>query len=460
MSAKNTLVGAAIAAAMAGGSSLLFLALVAVGDRLVIRKVAPLEHLFPPHARFEYDTPEFHFVATTNRLGLRDREVDRLRAPGFRIVAIGDSFTFGWGVALEDSWPKLLEAHLRADGFSAEVLNAGRGGYGPADYVRVAEQVIPRLEPDLVLVGVLQGDDLAQSLSSTPATPPDVVGPSPWLWEGARAALRWICPNLLRWRRGWARASDPKDSGAVWREQVRERLAKLTADERQVYARVDAAARDLYEGGGLNPGLLFLALRQPEYFSLSEREDESAQAHERELAKHLRRIRDLTVAHGTRLLVVSIPNGIYTSARALETRGKLGFHVDESFLASSAPDDVIRRACRASGTAFVTVLSQFRSLGDEEELYYEWDGHFTSLGNLRFAKLLTPAVEMEIGRARLTGSPRTDVPGEAPLPPPPRTSSPRLSRAKPPEQEPTGAHLSGARSPDDGRRREETGAGS
>src|SRR5262245_41929784 len=74
--------------------------------------------IFPRHIRVSYHTPEFNFEVVSNNVGLRDREMNR-RKHGYRILAIGDSFTYGWGVRMEESWPKVLERNLN----NVEVVN-------------------------------------------------------------------------------------------------------------------------------------------------------------------------------------------------------------------------------------------------------------------------------------------------------------------------------------------------
>ena len=69
--------------------------------------------IFHPHSTATYRTPEFTFTASTNALGFRDHEFTQGRSPACRVLAIGDSFTFGWGVSLEESWPKVLETTLK-----------------------------------------------------------------------------------------------------------------------------------------------------------------------------------------------------------------------------------------------------------------------------------------------------------------------------------------------------------
>jgi GDSL-like Lipase/Acylhydrolase family len=69
-----------------------------------------------------------------NSHGLRDREYTEAKPPGvIRVIMLGDSTTFGWGVREEDTVAKILERELNrnaAPGHPYEVLNAGVGNYG------------------------------------------------------------------------------------------------------------------------------------------------------------------------------------------------------------------------------------------------------------------------------------------------------------------------------------------
>ena len=72
----------------------------------------------------EFENVEFRNEYRINRLGTRDDE-SSLDSP--RVVALGDSYTLGWGVDGEESFVSLIEEEL---GF--EVLNAGVSSYGTA----------------------------------------------------------------------------------------------------------------------------------------------------------------------------------------------------------------------------------------------------------------------------------------------------------------------------------------
>jgi lysophospholipase L1-like esterase len=86
----------------------------------------------------------------TNADGFRDRTYPRATPPGtFRIVVLGDSIALGWGVALEESFPKRLEQRL---GPSVQVLSLGVAGYNPYTEAQLFADVGVGYRPDLVLV--------------------------------------------------------------------------------------------------------------------------------------------------------------------------------------------------------------------------------------------------------------------------------------------------------------------
>ncbi len=73
--------------------------------------------IFEPNSRARYQTIEFDFVADINSLGLRDREIRIAKGDKYSILCFGDSYTFGWGVNVENSWPRKLEKYLLANGY-------------------------------------------------------------------------------------------------------------------------------------------------------------------------------------------------------------------------------------------------------------------------------------------------------------------------------------------------------
>jgi lysophospholipase L1-like esterase len=95
----------------------------------------------------------------TNALGLRDREITLAKEPGVtRVLMLGDSLTFGWGVALEDTPAKILERKLARDGKRIEVINAGVGNYNTSMEVAYFLDKGRKLAPDIVVLNYFIND--------------------------------------------------------------------------------------------------------------------------------------------------------------------------------------------------------------------------------------------------------------------------------------------------------------
>ncbi|MEJ2202021.1 MAG: arylesterase, partial [Desulfuromonadaceae bacterium] len=71
--------------------------------------------------------------------------------PSWRIVALGDSLTAGYGLSSKQAFPPQLEKALKARGIMAEVINAGVSGDTTADGLARLEGALAE-QPDLVIV--------------------------------------------------------------------------------------------------------------------------------------------------------------------------------------------------------------------------------------------------------------------------------------------------------------------
>lgn len=100
------------------------------------------------------------FPVVTNSYGMRDREFLAVPATGVvRILCLGDSLTFGDGVAVEDTYPKQLEVRLgRRGAVQYEVINAGVPSYDTWQEVVYFEEWGWRLKPTTVVIGFYAND--------------------------------------------------------------------------------------------------------------------------------------------------------------------------------------------------------------------------------------------------------------------------------------------------------------
>ncbi len=101
-------------------------------------------------------------IIKINSAGFRDREWVHEKPPGtLRIAVLGDSFTFGMAVALEDAYVKQLERLLNRGDIRVEVLNFGVIGYGMWQYLSLLERKVLPYRPDLIVIGFFLDDVLA-----------------------------------------------------------------------------------------------------------------------------------------------------------------------------------------------------------------------------------------------------------------------------------------------------------
>lgn len=137
-------------------------------------------------------------TVSTNSRGLRgDREYLTPKPAGVtRVLAVGDSFTFGQGVRDPEAWPARLEALLP----ESEVLNAGAACYAHDQILATLQEEGAFYRPDIVVLGFFAADvernahrfvcyekphfvstETGYALTNSPVPTPDAL----------RAELRW-----------------------------------------------------------------------------------------------------------------------------------------------------------------------------------------------------------------------------------------------------------------------------
>jgi lysophospholipase L1-like esterase len=103
-----------------------------------------------------------------NALGLRGAEVGA-KAPGERrVLFLGDSLTYGQGVAEEDTVPGALERELAArTGTRWSVVNAGHRAYDTPQELALLEEHGATIQPDVVLLGWYWNDVNERPIQAT-----------------------------------------------------------------------------------------------------------------------------------------------------------------------------------------------------------------------------------------------------------------------------------------------------
>jgi lysophospholipase L1-like esterase len=98
---------------------------------------------------------------TINSDGFRDKDYSVIKPNNtFRIIILGDSFTFGTGVENWETYPEILENKLNYlnNGVKYEILNFGSPGYATLQEVELFKTKGLKYNPDMIIVGYFFND--------------------------------------------------------------------------------------------------------------------------------------------------------------------------------------------------------------------------------------------------------------------------------------------------------------
>jgi len=109
----------------------------------------------PPHTQKTYQG----VMISTNALGFRDREIERKQDGELRVLLLGDSITFGYGVSDEETYGRKLESILTSElGRKVRTVNAGMGGFNTVQEAAFLENQAAAIDPDVVSLLYLPND--------------------------------------------------------------------------------------------------------------------------------------------------------------------------------------------------------------------------------------------------------------------------------------------------------------
>jgi lysophospholipase L1-like esterase len=113
-----------------------------------------------PGSEYRHKSADGTWRFQINEQGMRDgREFAYDKPIGAkRIISLGDSFTIGYEVDVDQTFSAVLERELAGAGYDVQVLNAGVSGFSNAEEALYLERELLRYDPDVVVLSYFIND--------------------------------------------------------------------------------------------------------------------------------------------------------------------------------------------------------------------------------------------------------------------------------------------------------------
>lgn len=264
------------------------------------------------------------------------------------VFFVGDSFTLGSYVPANQSFVGLVEGAL-----AAETINLGQTGYNMAQYREIVEHLVPRFQPDTVVLCIF-ANDLWQLES------PEFLAN----YYDSMGVAKYEAPN-----RPWPTRTF---ANAVYKRLFSSNTPAANSTQ-QPYKTATvangAAEMQLWRGRGIHPRYFENGLH------------EQFEALFQQLLIDLKRM-------GVQPMTVFIPSKEACYADAYNAL----FPEDAGYLKQEA--DAFKRLWGISaleGVPFLDLTPAFRQHGKSAQLYFERDGHWNAAGHRLAAQLILNA---------------------------------------------------------------------
>ena len=345
--------------------------------------------IYDPNSQARYQTVEFDYYANLNSFGFRDREVPIEKIETYRILCFGDSWTFGWGVNVEDSWPKILEQYLIDNGFhNIEVINCGYPGQYTRKYYEYIKKVVPVLKPDLVLVGVLQLDDLAQLYQNKFIQEKPI---KKWARETRAIALRYLkysfknifeSKKSIEIKSNWIKTSKSMLEGFSHLQKIR-------------FDALDDSVKSLFKNGDLNPGLMNYYINFPDRIIIFNNPNHPATIYAtQEMNKDFQNMKDICYKYNSKLIFINLANNNFTGHKVIRNPSDI---LNDYFMNNNNIDIIYRSIADTNNLPYIELTNHFIRLKDKSGYFFKYDGHPNENGYNEIAQYIgNQLIEMDI----------------------------------------------------------------
>ena len=337
--------------------------------------------IFRPNSEVRYTTSEFDYIAKINSIGLREREMKVEKSDKYRILCFGDSWTYGWGVNLEQSYPRQLENYLLSQGRNVEVINCGQAGIYTTIYAQQIEKIAPVLKPDMIIVGVLQGDDLAQ-LYESDSIFQNSVRPQVNLAQAFKMYLRSSISNIV----SLVPRKQTISVQSSWKQDAETMIRGFSYSQKVKFSTLPDSVQLLFKTGNLNPGLVSIYLDNSERLMVfNNPQHRATQFAIRKMNDDFKRMKATCDINKIKLVFVNLPLNIFTGHRTIRTNADI---FDSWFETNNKIDSMYRAVAVNNQLQYIELTQFFRELKNKNGYFYRFDGHPNAKGYREIAEYI------------------------------------------------------------------------
>lgn len=315
------------------------------------------EHSYAPNCYSRFTSFEWDTEVNINAEGFRDDEMASKEQFDLRILMLGDSMTWGYGVEKEETFSEVLQQRLRMKGIYADVINAGATSYSPTlEYLLLKNKGLS-YEPDVVILN-LDMSDIQDDYNYEQRAEFDQEG------------------NL-------ARVSGIKgQTTLLYKIRNKMQLNRFIFDKLNL---IDS--RFVKKEGAQKTKTMPLGdPKTDRYAILRDMPVQDEAEHWNRTFHYLSLINELCKENGITFILTLYPYGVQVSPEEWNLgRHMFGFAPDA--VHSDAPQQKVKKYAEENGIMYVEMLDSFQA-SDTFPLYFPYDGHINRDGHTLAAEVL------------------------------------------------------------------------
>ena len=290
-------------------------------------------------------TPGFRL----NSKGFKDVEYQKEKKPGtFRILGIGDSFTYG-SVPYVNNYLTVAEEKLNQQGANVEIINMGIPSIGPREYLSLFVIEGLPLKPDMVLVSFFIGNDfMGDSENKRKLYTYSYVASLIYYLYSAQTKYEGITKYTLEYH-----DDVPNFTDEAYLNIEKERSRIFLKQNQAFGTQLDAAM------------------------------------------SYLIKMKSICDEQKISLVVVLLPDELQVS-RTLQTSVWRALALTPDAIDLSLPNRLISERLTQNGIDSFDLLSEFQSAGEQKRLYRPNDSHWNIEGNKLAAEIISAQLSSRI----------------------------------------------------------------